>query len=268
MTERYPTYVDMVNYVAANGGGAAANGLPVGGTAGEVLTKASATDYDATWSTVSAANGLPVGGTAGQSLIKNSATNYDAGWSTPAGILPVGGTVLQLLVKAGAADYSASWANFNDYAASYSQPVKGVRDTTQRTSSSNTTFTATGLTFTVASGNMYHLKALGSFTSAATTTGLSLGFSTTVATTYCGWNVSIEQAAAGTDSTYVAHATALGTVLTSTGVVAINTAYQWEIEARFQPSAAGTITIGFRSEVNASQITWQAGAMATLTTVA
>lgn len=261
---KYPTYVEMANAIRAAIAGVGGGGVPVGGSTGEVLTKASAVDYDTTWAAAPAApNGLPTGGTAGQALIKNTATNYDASFTT-IGTVPNGGAAFQVLAKATAADYSTAWVNVS----SYSLGSRGITDTTVRTSTSATTLTATGLTFTVTSGTMYHLKALGTFRSAATTTGLALGFSTTVATTYCGWGVQIEQAAPGTDQNYTANATALGTVLVSTGVVAANTDYAWEIEGRFQPSASGTITIGFRSEIAASQITWQAGALAMLTAVA
>lgn len=239
ISPRYPTYVEMSNAIRA-AVAAAASGVPAGGTAGQVLTKVSAVDGDVTWDNVPAAsNGLPTGGSA-----------------------------LQILVKSGAADYAATWSNWQDYYATYGLVTKGVKDTTVRTSTSNTTLTATGLTFTVTSGTMYALKAWGTFRTAATTTGLALGFSTTVATTYCGWGVQIAQAAAGTDQNYTADALALTSTLVSTGVVAANTDYRWELEGTFQPSASGTVTIGFRSEVSGSQVTWQAGAAATLTAVA
>lgn len=60
----------------AIGGGAY---LPSGGTAGQLLTKTSATDYDATWKTVTS---LPTGGATGQVLAKSSAANYDATWQS------------------------------------------------------------------------------------------------------------------------------------------------------------------------------------------
>jgi hypothetical protein len=100
---------------------AATNGLPVGGTVGQVLTKVNATDYNANWQTPTvggvtmpltqpitfspdniydigaiAANrprsiyaatafigpgAIPTGGTTGQVLAKNTATNYDVGWA-------------------------------------------------------------------------------------------------------------------------------------------------------------------------------------------
>lgn len=299
MTVRYATYaelIDALRSIPSGGGGLATNGLPVGGSTGQALTKASGTDYDAVWTdspeglpvggslfqslvklsatdydvgwgNPAATNGLPTGGTTGQALIKSSATNYDAAFTT-VGTVPVGGSSLQLLVKAGAADYSTTWANFTDYYNNQGLVTKGARDTTSRTSTSNTTLTATSLTFSVTSGTMYHIKCLGTFRSAATTTGLALGFSSTVATTYCGWDVAIEQAAAGTDKYYTNTATALTTTLISTAVVAANTDYVWELEGRFQPSASGTVTVGFRSEVSGSTITWQPGAMAILTAVA
>ena len=57
---------------------ASIHGIPAGGTAGQILTKGSATDYDAGWEDIDA---LPAGGTAGQVLTKRSATDGDAAWS-------------------------------------------------------------------------------------------------------------------------------------------------------------------------------------------
>ena len=53
--------------------------LPLGGEAGHVLIKNSATDGDASWKELVA---LPKGGTAGQVLVKSSVTDGDAIWST------------------------------------------------------------------------------------------------------------------------------------------------------------------------------------------
>lgn len=58
---------------------ASIHGIPTGGTAGQILTKGSATDYDAGWEDIDA---LPAGGTAGQVLTKQSSTDGDAGWES------------------------------------------------------------------------------------------------------------------------------------------------------------------------------------------
>lgn len=63
---------------AAQQTAASIHGLPAGGTAGQILTKGSATDYDAGWEDIDA---LPAGGTTGQVLTKRSATDGDAVWS-------------------------------------------------------------------------------------------------------------------------------------------------------------------------------------------
>jgi hypothetical protein len=52
--------------------------IPDGGTDGQVLTKQSAADYDATWEDVP--EGIPAGGTDGQVLTKQSGTDFDANW--------------------------------------------------------------------------------------------------------------------------------------------------------------------------------------------
>ncbi len=52
------------------------NTLPSGGTAGYVLTKNTATDFDISWTAP-----LPTGGATGSRLVKASSTNFDVQWS-------------------------------------------------------------------------------------------------------------------------------------------------------------------------------------------
>ena len=63
--------------------GAAGQGVPAGGTTGQVLRKTSSTNYATEWA--AAASGLPTGGTAGQVLTKNSTAEGDAVWANPVG---------------------------------------------------------------------------------------------------------------------------------------------------------------------------------------
>jgi hypothetical protein len=62
---------------------------------------------------VSGGSGLPIGGTAGQRLTKNGPTDYDASWVTPVAQLPAGGTAAQILKKNTATDYDAGWQTLN-----------------------------------------------------------------------------------------------------------------------------------------------------------
>ena len=61
-------------------------GVPSGGSAGQILSKTNATDYNCQWKTVGF---LPTGGTAGQVLKKSSSTNYDATWDTVNEAIPL-----------------------------------------------------------------------------------------------------------------------------------------------------------------------------------
>lgn len=159
----------------------------------------------------------------------------------------------------------SAWVTVLDPAASRVYTVKG---TTLNTNNSNVTLTdITGLSFAVDSGQMYHFKFMGLYQSTATATGISFTFSGP-ATTYVGWNMQVEQAAAGTDSMFVASAIALTTVLTSASVVAANTSYAWELEGFVQPSANGTLQARFRSETNLQQVSVRAGSIGILTRVA
>lgn len=120
--------------------------MPTGGTAGQVLKKKTAADYDTEWADESAGlptpdsagqvltagedltpewqtpqegHTVPAGGTAGQVLTKKTATDYDVEWKTPetggggTNPLPTGGTAGQVLKKKTAADYDVEWADEN-----------------------------------------------------------------------------------------------------------------------------------------------------------
>ena len=59
-------------------------GVPEGGTAGQILKKKSATNFDTEWVDPSEAD-LPAGGTTGQVLTKKSNADGDVEWTTPEG---------------------------------------------------------------------------------------------------------------------------------------------------------------------------------------
>ena len=85
--------------------GEAANGIPSGGTDGQVLVKNGSNDYEAKWGDVQA---LPSGGTDGQVLLKDGDVDGAAKWGSP---LPSGGTDGQVLLKDGAEEGAAKWGD-------------------------------------------------------------------------------------------------------------------------------------------------------------
>lgn len=129
----------------------------------------------------------------------------------------------------------------------------------------NSTVTAanvTGQSWAVISGRRYWLKIVGTFRTAATTTGI--GFNFTIPTmTSNSMRVKIRQAAAGTDA-YFEGDGPMGTNIQSGSVLAATTDYHFEIEAMFQPSADGTVQLQSRSEVASSAATVRAGTVGTL----
>lgn len=78
----------------------AIQGLPTGGTTGQVVTK---TDGGAEWA--NAPSGLPAGGTTGQVVTK---TDDGAEWANVPSSLPTGGTVGQVLTKT---EDGVAWVN-------------------------------------------------------------------------------------------------------------------------------------------------------------
>jgi hypothetical protein len=168
--------------------------------------------------------------------------------------------VLEFTIPAGA--NGTNGTNGTNGAAGLGYLVAKGTSGTDQTSTSNTTLTAiSGLSLSVTSGRRYWIKAMGNYRSAATTTGLGLGFSTTVSTTSVGWSARIAQAAAGTDSFYEGGASSLATTIVSTAALAANTDYLWTIEGFLEPSASGTIAIGFRSEISGSTVTIRPGSI-------
>lgn len=108
------TYI--VEYVVGPPGTAPeAHGLPAGGAADQVLTKTSATDYDAAWANIpDPPHELPSGGSNNQVLTKNGSTDYAVKWANvpdPAHELPTGGTSGQVLTKDGSTNYAVKWSD-------------------------------------------------------------------------------------------------------------------------------------------------------------
>lgn len=96
-------------------------GVPSGGTTGQVLKKASGTDYDTEWANESA----PITSVNGQTgAVVLNASDVGAGtYSKPSGgipasdlasdvhLIPAGGTVGQLIMKKSAGDYDIEWVS-------------------------------------------------------------------------------------------------------------------------------------------------------------
>lgn len=99
----------VVMFAVGNPGADAASSIPPGGSAGQVLIKASAEDYSLKWGSLTGA--LPTGGTAGQVLKKSSATDYACSWGSIDGTMPTGGTDGQVLIKNGSTNYAVKWGS-------------------------------------------------------------------------------------------------------------------------------------------------------------
>lgn len=126
--------------------------------------------------------------------------------------------------------------------------------------SSSTTFTnITDLSFTVVAGKRYSIDGKLIYRSAATTTGLAITLLNTTAAGTLAVNAGMPIAADGANASFTGTITAFSDTVTSTAVQVINTDYSCDIYGVFLCTTSGTITPQFRSEVNTSQITIQAG---------
>jgi hypothetical protein len=153
--------------------------------------------------------------------------------------------------------------NANDYVTKQYVDNNGwteVVQTSQLTSSSNTTLTNIGsLTKTVTAGKYYRIEAMILYRAAATTTGLALSIGNTSAVGTLSATANMTIAADGTASIYNGAITSFGDVVVSTGVPATGVDYIASIQGIFVCTTSGSITMQFRSEVNGSQVTVQAG---------
>ena len=123
------------------------------------------------------------------------------------------------------------------------------------TNSTTTLADVPGMSFSVTSGRRYMFHFMGTYQSAATTTGIGFAFSGP-SMTNSGFISRVRQAANGTDTLFDAtQPNAFTTQAASASVVAANTSYMWEVHGYCTPSADGTIQLRAASEVAASQIT-------------
>jgi hypothetical protein len=124
---------------------------------------------------------------------------------------------------------------------------------TQTNTSNSASVAITGISVPVTAGRRYVFTVWVPFQTAATTTGIGFSWTGPAMTTFAS-RAQIQQGAAGVAQTYTNTGSTLAAVLTSTAVAAANTAYLAVVEACFTPSANGTLQLGFRSEVNNSQV--------------
>ena len=110
--------------------GPAGQGVPAGGSTGQVLKKSSSTDYDTEWGSIPSP--LPSGGSASQVLAKNS-NNTALTWAGYA--VPGGGSQGQVLQKSSNVTGATSWGGYSVPAGgSTGQVLKKSSDTDGATS--------------------------------------------------------------------------------------------------------------------------------------
>lgn len=122
-------------------------------------------------------------------------------------------------------------------------------------SSSTTPAAITGWSFAVTSGVTYHIQVIGSYQTAATTTGGIIGISLTTATGTVRGSArgSIVSTAANSELMIPIVATSgAGSTLTTTGVTAINSPHFIGLDIIFTCTGTGAFNIVWGSEVNAS----------------
>lgn len=107
--------------------------IPIGGTEGQKLIKASDVDYDVEWAADTTI--FPPGGSLAQVLSKVSGADNDVAWANPTPRdVPVGGSTKQVLAKASGTDRDVAWVS--------------SAGTTQRRTTAKTTASLAGATDT------------------------------------------------------------------------------------------------------------------------
>jgi hypothetical protein len=138
-----------------------------------------------------------------------------------------------------------------------------LNNTTVINNSSSTTLSnISELAFNVTNGKQYYFEMNILFRSAASATGIALTLTNTTAAGTISAQVNIPIALDGTAGLFSGWVTSFGDVVTGSAVPAATTDFVAKIAGCFVCTTSGTITPQFRSEVNASQVTVQAGSFA------
>lgn len=180
----------------------------------------------------------------------------------PEGYLPKSrdaGSIITLVCNAGDTN---EWTLAGDLAIDLDYATGGARTKFNKTlaaafsSSATALATVTGCTANVAAGKTYRVRFTGTYQTAATTTGCSLAVRTSDTATgdingRCAGAIT-SSAAATALAVPIYALTGAGSLLTTTGVSAINTPHWLEYEAVFVCTANGTLSLQFGSEVAAS----------------
>lgn len=133
-----------------------------------------------------------------------------------------------------------------------------IQTTTVNNTSNSTYVNLTNLSIPVENGKAYKFHAMINFTSAATSTGITLGMFNTTASGTLVAEVKVPISnTAGTSNKFSGPLTNLTSVVTSSAVGATGTVYCAEIMGTFVCTTTGTIYPRFRSEINNSQISVQ-----------
>lgn len=143
-------------------------------------------------------------------------------------------------------------------------PVTTVKQTSALTTTATALADIVGLSFAVTSGRRYHVKFIGTVRSAATTTGIAIGFSGPAMTSFMS-RVYVDQGAAGVSHLYTANTATVTSGIGSISALAAATDFTWSVEVIFQPSASGTLQCRGATKVAASQVIFQNTGMGILT---
>lgn len=124
----------------------------------------------------------------------------------------------------------------------------------------------TGLSFSLTANTYYAFEFMVVFSSAATTTGLRVGF-TCPAFTLMSCSVSIPTAADGASAMWHGWITTSGDSVVGSGVQAINTNYVAVLKGVILPSSNGTLQVQHATEIAGSGVTIKRGTCGILYTL-
>lgn len=136
---------------------------------------------------------------------------------------------------------------------------KGVCGTTLSSTSNTTLTNVTDMTLNVYSGKTYVIEGYILFTSTIITTGITLSIGATTAAGTLSAMALIPVAIDGVASLYQGQITSFGDVVVGTGVQTAGATNIAKVMGLFTCTTAGTIYPQFRSEVNASSVSFLAG---------
>ncbi len=169
----------------------------------------------------------------------------------------------------GAMYFNTATNTFRCYSGSWQDCAPSrIRKTADQSTTSTTVSNVSGMAFSLRANTEYKYECDVVFRTAATTTGIGLGFSVPSGFSMLSYTANIPVAADGTGGIMSGWGTANNDMIIGTGVQAANTDYSARVYGTVRTGGtAGNLQLRFRSEIGSSSVTVRTGSSCQITQI-